>query len=368
MKASQKVRFAVVGLGHIAQIAVLPAFENAREKCELTAFISDDPEKIEKLSKKYGVSNSWSYSEYEEALNSKKFDAVYIALPNDMHKDFAIKAAKAGIHVLCEKPMALDADECEAMLKQAEKSGIKLMIAYRLHFEKANMTAVDMIKSGKIGDPRVFNTSFSLQVREGNIRTQSEHGGGPLMDIGIYCINASRYIFQDEPTEVLAFSAQSSDPRFAEIEESVSAVMKFPGERLAAFTCSFGAEAMGRYEVLGTKGLLTLDPAYEYADELQLKVKSGEEEQTMKLSKHDHFAPELLHFAECILEDKQPQPTGHEGLNDLRIIDAIRESIKTGRSAKIKTDPEVKKPGKDLITEKPGGEKPELINVQSGSR
>ncbi len=368
MNSSKKVRFAVVGLGHIAQIAVLPAFENASEKCELTGFISDDPEKLEKLSKTYQVSNCWSYDEYEEALVSNKFDAVYVALPNDMHKEFTMKAAKAGIHVLCEKPMALNADECEAMLAAAEKNKIKLMIAYRLHFEKANMTAVDMIKSGKIGDPRVFNTSFTMQVREGNIRTQSEHGGGPLMDIGIYCINASRYLFQDEPIEVIAMTAQSNDPRFSEIEESLSAVMKFPGERLASFACSFGAADMGRFEVVGTEGSITLDPAYEYAVELQLKLKSGKEEQTTKLSKHDHFAPELLHFAECILEDKQPNPSGHEGLNDLRVIDAIRESVKTGSAVKIKTDPEASKPNKELVKEKPGVEKPELVNVQSGSR
>lgn len=358
----------MVGLGHIAQIAVLPAFENAKETCELTAFISDDPEKIEQLSSTYNVANAWSYEDYNKALVSGKFDAVYIALPNDMHKEFTIKAAQAGIHILCEKPMAMNANECESMLQAAEENKVKLMIAYRLHFEKANMTAVTMIKEGKIGDPRVFNTSFTMQVREGNIRTQEEHGGGPLMDIGIYCINAARYLFQDEPTEVIAISAKSNDPRFEEIEETVSAVLKFPGNRLASFACSFGASDMGRFEVIGSEGSLTLDPAYEYAVELELKLKTGSEVHTSKLGKHDQFAPELLHFADSILTGQEPRPSGYEGLNDLRVIDAIRESIRTGHAVTIKPTRKASKPDKDLIIEKPGVEKPELINVEAGSR
>lgn len=367
-RKNDKIRFAVIGLGHIAQIAVLPAFKNAADKCELAAFVSDDPEKIEKLSSKYSVSQSWSYEEYNKALVSGKFDAVYIALPNDMHKDFAIKAAQAGIHVLCEKPMAMNAAECESMLQAAEENKIKLMIAYRLHFEKANMTAVNMIKEGRIGDPRVFNTSFTMQVRDGNIRTQQEHGGGPLMDIGIYCINAARYLFQDEPTEVIAMSAKSNDPRFEEIEETVSAVLKFPGNRLASFACSFGASDMGRFEVIGSEGSLTLDPAYEYAVELELKVKADTEVHTTKLSKHDQFAPELLHFANCILNDQEPRPSGYEGLNDLRVIDAIRESVRSGHAVTVKPARKASKPDKDLIIEKPGVEKPKLINAEAGSR
>ncbi len=368
MKSSKKVRFAIVGLGHIAQIAVLPAFKNASEKCELVGFISDDPEKIQKLSAKYDVANSWSYNQYSAALASGKFDAVYIALPNDMHKDFAIRAMQAGIHVLCEKPMALHADECEAMIQASEANKTKLMIAYRLHFERANMTAVNMIKEGKIGDPRVFNTSFTMQVREGNIRTQQEHGGGPLMDIGIYCINAARYLFQSEPTEVTAMAAKSNDPRFKEIEESLSAVLKFPGEKLASFACSFGASDMGRFEIIGEEGSLTLDPAYEYAVELELKLRTGSEIHTTKLGKHDQFAPELLHFAECIQEDMEPRPSGYEGLNDLRVIDAIRESVITGQTVTVKASTKSSKPDKALVIEKPGVDKAELVNVEAGSR
>jgi glucose-fructose oxidoreductase len=187
------------------------------------------------------------------------------------------------------------------------------------------------------------------------------------MDIGIYCINAARYLFRDEPEEVLAMAATSNDPRFSEIEESLSAVLKFPGQKLASFSCSFGASDVSRYEVIGTEGSLSLDPAYEYAVELQFKLKA-KEEQITKIPKHDQFAPELLHFADCINEDKQPRPSGYEGLNDLRVIDAIRESIETNSPVKVKGSKKSSKPDRELVLEKPGVEKPELVNVKSGSR
>jgi predicted dehydrogenase len=368
MAERKKIRFAVVGLGHIAQIAVLPAFQHASDKCELTAVISDDAEKIEKICKTYKVTNAWNYGEYDEALASDTFDAVYIALPNDLHKSFAIKAAQAGKHILCEKPMAITERDCMQMIEAAEKANVKLMIAYRLHFEEANMKAVEAVNSGKIGVARVFNSSFTMQVQDGNIRTAHEHGGGPLYDIGIYCINAARYVFGCEPIEVMAMMARSSDARFSEIEESIGAVLKFPGERMASFICSFGAKDISRYEVVGTLGKVTLDPAYDYAGELQYEVTIGDKTEHHKVPKRDQFAPELLHFADCILQDKQPRPSGYEGLNDIRVIHAIRQSALTGKKEYLQPVAEGSLPGPELITEKPGVDKAKLVNVKSGSR
>jgi predicted dehydrogenase len=250
---STKIRYAVVGLGHISQIAVLPAFSHANHNSELTAFVSDDPEKVSELKKKYGVEHAWSYDEYDEALKSGTFDVVYIALPNHMHKDFTLRAAKAGIHVLCEKPMALTSAECKDMISACESARVKLMIAYRLHFDEANMKVVDLLRKGKIGEPRFFSSTFSLQVREDNIRTRKGMGGGPLMDIGIYCINAARYIFGEEPVEVNAISGKSTDPRFEEIDEVVAAVLRFSNNKLASFICSFGATDESAYRIVGEK-------------------------------------------------------------------------------------------------------------------
>jgi predicted dehydrogenase len=368
MVAQRKIRFAVVGLGHIAQMAVLPAFQHAEENCELTAVISDDAEKIDKLCKKYKVKNAWQYQDLDLALASNTFDAVYIALPNDLHKAFAIKAAQAGCHVLCEKPMALSEKDCMQMIEAAQQANVKLMIAYRLHFEAANMKVVEVANSGRIGKPKVFNSTFTMQVADGNIRTAHEHGGGPLYDIGIYCINAARYIFGCEPIEVMALMARSEEERFSEIEESIGAVMKFPGERLASFVCSFGAKDVSRYEVIGTVGKVSLEPAYDYAEALQYTVTVGDKSEHHKVPKHDQFAPELVHFAQSILDDIEPRPNGYEGLNDIRVIQAIRKSAISGAKEYLQPVADGSLPGPELIIEKPKVGKPKLVNAKSGSR
>ncbi|MGH9962808.1 MAG: Gfo/Idh/MocA family protein, partial [Pyrinomonadaceae bacterium] len=188
-----KVRYAVVGLGYISQVAVLPAFANASKNSELGALISDDSVKLKKLAKRYEVAQTYSYDQYEECLNSGEIDAVYIALPNNMHCDYTVRAANAGVHVLCEKPMAVTEQECNRMLTASRERSVKLMVAYRLHFEEANLRALQLAHSRKLGELRIFNSLFTMQVREGNIRLQKNLGGGTLFDIGIYCINAVRH-------------------------------------------------------------------------------------------------------------------------------------------------------------------------------
>jgi predicted dehydrogenase len=170
-------------------------------------------------------------------------DAVYIALPISMHAEYTIRAAKAGVHVLCEKPMAVTADECEAMIDACEKHRVKLMIAYRLHFEEINLKAVELVRRGRIGEPKFFNSSFSMTVKGGDIRTRKDMGGGALYDIGVYCINAARCLFRAEPQEVMAISVNSGAAKLSEIDESTGALLRFldtdGGERVAAFVTSF---------------------------------------------------------------------------------------------------------------------------------
>src|SRR5687767_13836336 len=230
----RQVRYAVVGLGHIAQVAVLPAFGNARRNSRLAALVSADPLKRKTLSDKYGVERTYTYEQYDDCL--KHVDAVYIALPNSMHCEYAVRAAQAGVHVLVEKPMALTEQECERMTRAARDAGVKLMVAYRLHFERANLEAGEVVRSGRLGEPRLFNSTFCTPVVPGNIRVRRDTGGGVLYDIGIYCINAARSLFGEEPLEVRAACAGTLD----EVEESVAAILRFPNERLAAFTASFG--------------------------------------------------------------------------------------------------------------------------------
>ena len=153
-----------------------------------------------------------------------------------------MRAARAGLHVLCEKPMAVTSSECEEMIRATREANVKLMIAYRLHFERANLEVAKLARSGKLGELRFFSSEFSMQVSDDNIRLNpAEKGGGPLYDIGIYCINAARYCFAEDPVEVWATATRSGDRRFREVDETVAATMRFKDERLATFTCSFGA-------------------------------------------------------------------------------------------------------------------------------
>ena len=167
----RQVRYAVVGLGNISQVAILPGFLNAKSNSKLTALVSDDPEKLRQLAKKYGVEHYYDYDEFDDCLQSGNVDAVYIALPNNLHLEYTLRAAKAGVHVLCEKPLALDERECKAMIRVCNQHGVKLMAAYRLHFQKCNLEAIEIVKSGKIGEPRYFQSTFSQQVRAG-VRTK----------------------------------------------------------------------------------------------------------------------------------------------------------------------------------------------------
>src|SRR4051794_32696965 len=175
-----KVRFAVVGLGHISQMAVLPAFAHAAERCELAALVSSDKAKLRELSKMYEIRHAGSYDELERVFEEADIDAAYIALPNAQHRAFTERCARAGVHVICEKPMATTEEDCEAMIHVCDESDVKLMIAYRLHFDPANLQAIEVAQSGQIGELRYFSSTFGQQVREGDIRTRPDLGGGAL--------------------------------------------------------------------------------------------------------------------------------------------------------------------------------------------
>lgn len=245
------VRYAVVGLGFISQDAVLPGFRNAPNSA-LTALVTGDQRKAKEIAALYNVPRTCSYEHYDDLLRSGDIDAVFIALPNNLHSDFSIRAARAGVHVLCEKPLAETEGECQRMIEAAEQNSVKLMTAYRLHFEPANLWAVDVAQLGHLGDLRIFHSVFTIQAAQGNTRLSKSLCGGSLFDMGVYCINAARYIFRDEPTEVSAWSLKSGDPRFREVLETVSAMLRFPRDRVASFTCSFGAVSADMFEVIGS--------------------------------------------------------------------------------------------------------------------
>jgi glucose-fructose oxidoreductase len=368
-KSGKKVRYAVVGLGYFAQEAILPAFAHAKKNSELAALVSDDPEKLKKLGRKYGARLGYGYDAYDELLSSGEIDAVYIALPNDLHQDFAVRAAKRGIHVLCEKPMALSERECEDMIRAANEHHVRLMTAYRLHFEAANLKAIEAIKSGAIGEPRFFNSSFSMQVKGDNIRVKAERGGGPTWDLGVYCINAARYLFQDEPIEVTArLASKAGDARFQEVEEMASVILAFPGDRQAAFTCGYNGADLSWYCVTGTEGYVCLENAYDYAMPSTLEISKGGKSKSKEFGKRDQVAPEILYFSDCILNGKDPEPSGVEGLADVRVIRAIFESARTGKPVALGRFEKSARPDWGMAISKPPAEQEDLFHAEAPTR
>lgn len=358
-----KIRYAVVGLGWYAQAAALPAFDHA-ENSELVAIVSDDPTKRSEIAKKYGIDRAYSYDEYDELLASGNIDAVYIALPNHLHCDYIVRAAEAGIHILCEKPMAMTIEECERAIAAARDNHVKLMIAYRLHFEPANMQAIEVLRSGKIGEPRIFNSVFCQQTEGGNTRLSVAAGGGTIEDIGIYCINAARYLFQADPIEVFATSANNGEERFAEVPEMTSAIMRFPGDRLATFVCSFGAAKVSTYQVIGTIGDLYVKPAYASSGEIEHKITIEADTETQTFGASDQVAAEFVYFSDCIIHAREPEPSGAEGLMDVRIIRALYNSIATGGFVKLDLPQRDRRPSAAQIIERPPqAQKAELINA-----
>jgi glucose-fructose oxidoreductase len=263
--------------------------------------------------------------------------------------------------------MAPTADECEAMIAACRQHRVKLMIAYRLHFEEINLGVIDLVRKGRIGVPKFFNSSFSLTVRDGNIRTDKQLGGGTLYDIGVYCINAARHVFRSEPKEVLAMSVNSGAARVAEIDESTGALLRFDEGRVAAFVTSFNAADVGSYRIVGTKGDIHVNPAYEYAEGLAYQLTIDGKTTRRRIGKRDQFAAELLYFSECIRKNREPEPSGQEGRQDVRIVQALYRSAESGKAVSIAPYRAARQPTGRQRIQRPGIPKPSLVKVKSGS-
>ena len=326
-KKQRTIRYGVVGLGHIAQVAVIPAFAHARRNSQLVAIVSGDRIKRREVARQYRMNHAFTYEEFDECL--RVVDAVYIALPNSMHAEYAIRAARAGVHVLCEKPMAVTVEECRQMISACRKAKVKLMIAYRLHFEALNLAAIDIARSGQLGVLKFFNSSFSMTVRQGDIRTKRAFGGGTLYDIGVYCINAARNLFRAEPTHVSAVSINSGLASLSEIDETTAATLRFGNDRVATFITSFNAADVAEYRIVGTKGHLHADPAYEYAEGLEYSLTINGKTTRKKFGKHDQFAPPnycISRIASSTVESQSPRVKG-TGCRARGQIDHARQSL-----------------------------------------
>lgn len=368
-RREDKLRYAVVGLGHISQAAMLPAFAHAKRNSALVALVSGDKAKLGVLGKKYGVTHLWSYREYGKRLADGEFDAVYIALPNHQHRQAVIEAAQAGVHVLCEKPLAVTEADCRDMIEAARVHRVRLMTAYRLHLDPATLKVLEWVRRGKIGEPRYLEAVLSMNVKNPqNIRRNSRQlGGGPLYDLGVYCINASRTFFGAEPEEVAAQMRGAGGRASASVEETLTGLLRFPGGRLASFACSTAASSLSEFTLSGDKGLIRMEGAYSYSRPRKLKLVLGESEreQKHKLAKHDQFAAELLYFSDCVLQKRDPQPSGWEGLADVRIIRALHRAAQSGRTQRLAPFHPPKRPKTNQGIHRPPVSEPKIFHAKA---
>jgi len=345
----KKIRYAVVGAGWISQEAFMPGVAQTGNS-EIAAIVSGNLERAKALADFHAVPAVYSYDQYDAMLASGTVDAVYIALPNSQHADYAIRAARAGVHALVEKPLAVTVAECEAMIAAAGKAGVWLMTAYRLHTEPGTIAAMELVRSGAIGEPRMFSSVFSFQSDPRNHRLQAAHWGGPLQDLGVYCINAARHLFASEPVEVMAMTGRGgNDPRFAEIEETFAATLRFPGGRMANFLVSFGADMAEFYTVHGSKGTLEASPGYRFETARRLVLTVDGKSTEQDFPHVDNFSGQTAYFSDCILNRVRPEADGEDGLADVAIMRALEEAARTGRPQPVSLPSRDRHPGADTL-------------------
>lgn len=336
IEPTKKVRYAIVGLGDIAQEDMMPGVSHTGNS-EITALVTADSEKAIELAKKYDVTATFSYEAFDEALHSGTFDAIYLATPNWTHAEFIIPALKAGIHVLTEKPLEVSTEKCKQIIASQQNSKAKLMVAYRLHFEPATLDTIDRVRSGELGSVHLFASSFTQVVDPQNHRAHSGNLAGPVLDMGPYPVNAARYIFGDEPVEVVSavgtkHPASGFDQDFA---DTVAVTLLFPGARLAQFNLSYFGNPTNTLVAIGEKGSIELDPAYLFGASLEQTITMGTKKDTNTFKNTDHFGGEMKYFSDCILNDVAPEPDAEEGLADVRVLEAVLEALKTRSSVTL---------------------------------
>ena len=339
---NERVGIAIVGLGRIAVEEMLPAFAESKH-ARPVALVSGDRAKAIKIAHQYNIPESavLDYKDYEKLGSMPEVQAVYIALPNSMHAEYTVRAAKVGKHVLCEKPMANSVAECQQMIDACKKAGKKLMIAYRSQYEPFDRALVKMIRDKRLGDLKEFisvNSQNMGDPKHWRLK-RSLAGGGALPDVGLYCLNAARFLSGEEPTEVIGNTwSTPGDARFREVEESCQFILRFPSGFMASCSTSYAAHKSQMFRLNGSSAWAEMNPAYAYHG-LKLKVGRVEEGKEhvsdIALEEKDQFAAELDHFAQCIQQNKDVHTPGEEGLQDQRIVEAIYESARTKKPVKL---------------------------------
>ena len=336
-ETNKTLGFAFVGLGEFARGHLLPGIRRCK-LCKAVALVSGHPEKAAAMASEYGIDarNIYNYDNYDSIKDNPQIDVVYVVLPNGMHAEYTIRAFQAGKHVMCEKPMANTAEECRAMITAGQKAGKRLQIGYRMHWDSPTLACIDALRRGEIGAIQIIETETGFTIGDPTQWRLNRKlaGGGCLMDIGIYSLSAARYLSGEEPTEVFAHTYQdTNDPHFKEVEQHCDFQMKFPSGVLASCLSSYNTN-LNRYVVHGRGGQCVLEPGQSY-NGVKFRMSHGRALELVDVAEADQFVGEMDGFSQAINGNGPFKATGEEGLQDMRIIEAIYESARSGKSVKV---------------------------------
>ena len=328
-KPGKKVGYAIVGLGKFAAGQILPGFAHTKHS-RVTGLVSGAAAKAAAFAAAYAVPNEniYDYHNYDRIIDNPDIDAVFIVLPNAMHAEFTVRALQAGKHVLCEKPMATNVADCERMIAAAQAAQRKLMIAYRMHYEPFNRTMIDWSRERKFGPVQMVFCDTLMDVG-GAPQWRLDPvlaGGGSLIDVGIYSLNAARYLTGEEPIAVQAMTYRDpNDARFSQVEQGITFQLRFPSGALANCSSSYSCSSVSNFRVVAAQGWYGLEPAQAYSG-LRMHVGQGGRISPVHLQEVNQFAAEMDHFSECIIHDQTPRTPGEEGLQDLRLVKKIYDA------------------------------------------
>ena len=335
----QRVGYAVVGLGKLTAEELIPAIRTSRHAF-LAALVTSEKDKGVALAHANDLTEDdvYTYGEFERLAERDDVEAVFIVLPNSMHREFVERAARMGKHVLCEKPLSTNVADAQAMVDACREAGVLLMTAYRCQYTPEHWAVREAVHSGRLGTVRTIDSIHSHTEHDPEAwRMRMEYaGGGPLVDVGIYSLNIIRFVLGKEPLWVFADANRpQGDPRFKEVEESVSAMLGFPGGVIANVLTSYGALKTTTLRVMGEEGSLLMDPAFPY-DGLGLEITTDDGTFSPSFPEYDQFSREFDHFAQCVRGGQTPWTPGEEGVADHRVMDAIYESARTGKRVELR--------------------------------
>lgn len=330
-KAKGKYGIALVGLGKYSEGQLAPALQETRQ-CYLAGIVTGTPDKAEKWKNKYRIpeKNIYNYENFDKIRDNPDIDIVYIVLPNSMHTDYVLRAARAGKHVICEKPMAITVEDCDRMIEACKKADRMLSIGYRLHFEPYNTEMMRIGRDKDFGEIKTITANNGMAEVSGWRLDRDMAGGGPLMDLGIYCVQGCRYTTGLEPIAVTAEEMRKTDAeKFKTIEEGLTWQFEFPNGIMSSCSTTY-SEERNLLKLEAAKGWAELSPAYEYSG-----IKGTTSKGDMKFPQVNQQARQMDDFALAIRENRPSPVPGEMGRQDVKILQAIYEAMETGERVEI---------------------------------